>query len=74
MNDLIKNANSTQKATLSNDDDVDEEVSTPIFSNALFLSEVDDLRSYVSLLGNSELVLQKLNYIESFVITKASKF
>ncbi|KAK9719727.1 hypothetical protein QE152_g22534 [Popillia japonica] len=71
IENLIEDVNNTQKEALS--DDEDKEESTPMLLNGQALSAVNDLRRYVSSLGNSEDALLKLNYIESFVITNASK-
>ncbi|KAK9884924.1 hypothetical protein WA026_009161 [Henosepilachna vigintioctopunctata] len=54
--------NSTQEEALSDNDKEDEP--TPILSHAQALSAVNDLRSYVTSLHQSEDALQNLNYLE----------
>lgn len=63
--DLAEDADSTQKASLSDEDDDEDE-------SAQALSAVDVLRHYLSSLNDSGNALQMLNFIENLVITNAS--
>ncbi|KAK2579996.1 hypothetical protein KPH14_011995 [Odynerus spinipes] len=72
VEELIEDDNNTTLEATT-EDDIDAEESVPILSNAQALTAVNDLRRYVSSLGNSEDGLQQLNLIENIIIHNASK-